>query len=139
MDSTTCLVTGKLDVHPHARFFIAPRLLDMMPLTTFLIATSSRSEEATPLVAVRLVKPNDPSPYAEQKLTPDKRLLYYFWSHAEGAKQALGQASTTKRWRWIVQPGDPGFEELDAFKILCDHRRGRIVDTTLLYRALGLT
>lgn len=118
---------------------VSPAGLDELPIGTFLIL-SSDALDGGPVAIMRLVQPNDPSPYLWNKLTPGGRLLYYFWRHFDGkATKRLGKASVAHKWRWIVEPHHPGYELLDAFKIACDHRRGQVVKPTLLYRALGLT
>lgn len=128
-----------VDVQPYARFHIEPRTLDVMPIGTFLVSVGKTYVDGPPETVMRLVKPGgDTSRYPSAKLTAGGRLLYYFWNHTDGSVKKLGMASTSKTWRWIVQPGEEGFDTLDAFKILCDHRRGKQVPTTLLYRALGL-
>jgi hypothetical protein len=135
---TDSTIDARLHLHPYARYRLEPRVLDRLPLGTFLISAGNPGAGSLPEAAMRLVKPNAPQRYPAPKLTPEGRLLYYFWSHRTGGKRALGMASTAKTWRWIVQPGEPGYEELDAFKIACDHRRDKPVSLGLLYKALGL-
>lgn len=124
-----------------------PRILssadhDDLPLQSFLVRASDKVDR--PCVCMRLVRPNHPEDYHKDYLTPGNRLVYYFWRHLEGDKsEAIKRLATMgrsgmRRWHWIVKPGDPGYELLDAFKLICDHRRGQIVTPTLLYRALGL-
>lgn len=133
-DST---IDSQARLHPYARFRIDGATLDRMPVGTILISASTPETHSLPETAMRLVKPNDVSKYPSAKLTPGGRLLYYFWNHKEGAVKKLGMASTGKTWRWIIMPGDPEFDTIDGFKILCDHRCGNLVPTTLLRKALG--
>ena len=90
-------------------------------------------------------RPKDPGKYPAINQSPTGLLLYYFWRSLNrdgGTSEAikkLGQAATGHTWRWIVQPGDPGYEKLDAFKVACDHRRGHSVSDKLLRQAIGLT
>lgn len=137
-DSTT--QGGIVNVHPYARFHIDGKTLDVMPIGTFFVSVGKVYEDGKPETVMRLVKPGEDktSRYPSAKLTPGGRLLYYFWNHNDGAVKKLGMASTSKTWRWIIQPGEDGFELLDAFKIACDHRRGKWMPPDLLHRALGL-
>lgn len=115
---------------------------DELPLLTFLVRASDKVD--LPRTCMRLVKPNNPEDYHKDYLTPGDRLVYYFWWHVEdGESKAIKRlapmgVSRVRRWHWIIKPGDPGYELLDAFKLVCDHRRGQTVTPTLLYRALGL-
>lgn len=125
----------------HEQWRIPPEMLDEMPLLSFLIGTDV-GLGGYPCFAMRLVKPGRPDLYPRQHLTPGKRLLYYFWRHhvengPESVKK-LGMASKVKKWRWVIRPGEPGYDRLDAFKIACDHRLHKSMMPTLLHQALGL-
>lgn len=140
MDTTV----SRVDVAQLLSYRVEPQVLDTFPVGTFFLA-AYHGENQRPATAMRLVKPRFPDRYPSINLSPGKHLLYYFWrsltredSQSEAVKK-LGQAATGHTWRWIVQPGDPGFEELEAFKVACDLRRGKNVSNGLLYRALGLT
>ena len=115
---------------------LSPADLDDLPVGTFLILSTS---QGAPVVAMRLVEPNHPEHYPWALRTPGNRLLYYFWRGApkSEAVKRLGQASTAKRWRWIIEPHQSGYEMLEAFKIVCDARHGKEVSRKLLHDALG--
>lgn len=134
MDDPT--LSELFDLRECRRFRVDPGHMDRMPIGTVLIG-GSPEPIASPQVCFRVVQPIDPSKYPAQKLTPNKRLLYYFWSAEAGAKKALGQA-VAKTFIAIIQPGSPGWVEIDGFKTLCDHRRGHKVNTVLLEKALEL-
>lgn len=124
-------------IQQYARYDISAQVLDTLPLRTFLIGARRYQLGGGPETVMQLIKPAEGGRYSAINLSPGGNLLYYFWSAAKGAQTKLGQASLSKNWRWIVQPGEEGFELLDAFKIACHHRRGQMVSTVLLYRALG--
>lgn len=122
-------------------YYVTRPDLDRLPLNTFLVRAMMSTEGRVLQAVFRLVWPRDPSQYRRETLTPNKRLLYGFWTGGMAVKRlADAQAET---WRHIVLPTDPGFDLIDGFKIQCDTRRsvaGRPVRTspTLLYKALGL-
>lgn len=139
MDTTV----SRVDVAQLLSYRVEPQVLDTFPVGTFFL-TAYHGENQRPATAMRLVKPRFPDRYPSINLSPGKHLLYYFWrsltredSQSEAVKK-LGQASVGRTWRWIVQPGDPGFEELEAFKVACDIRRHKEVSPRLLYQALRL-
>lgn len=114
---------------------------DRLPLQSFLVRCHTRHD--TIRRVIRLVKPNHPLDYHPDYLTPGNRLLYWFFSdtaeRGPRAHKSLGTTTSGKKlWNWIIKPGDPGYELLDAFKIICDHRQGKSVRPDLLYKALGL-
>lgn len=132
-----------VDVTLLASYRVEPSVLDTFPVGTFFL-TAYHGENQRPATAMRLVKPRYPGKYPANMLSPGNHLLYYFWrslkrpdASSESIKK-LGQAAIGHTWRWIVQPGDEGFEMLDAFKIACDIRRHKAVSPKLLYQALGL-
>ena len=128
-----------IDLRPFTEYRVSCSVLDTLPIGTFLI----KLKDHRPALVTRLVKPNDPTRgYTALQLSPDKRLLYYFWtrkSQGTFACKKLGLASITNTWQRIVQPGEEGFDLLDAFKIACDHRRGLTMSDAMLRQALGLT
>lgn len=139
-------------IPPHAReeirrgeppLYVARRPdYDRLPLLTFLVRTDMGTLGLVPNRVVRIVKPNNPRAYSKAKLTPGERLLYVCWGNGFAVKTLKDAQQDT--YRHIVQPGDPGYDMLDAFKIACDHKRSWTsgpapFEPDLLYRALGLT
>ncbi len=130
-------MADRFDLAPYLSYRIGPDQLDQMPLGTFFASKSSANSNA-PRMVVRLVQAKPERKYPHSSITLERRLLHYFWGEVRGAKKQLAQAMIEASWHWIVQPGDPGFEELAAFKILCDLRVGSKVPVTRLYQALGI-
>lgn len=133
-------------VSSEREYRVYPRELDALPLDTFLIE-AELGTGGYPSSVARIVRPNDPSKYDANSLTPEKRLLYKFWQNDRAVKMLMlltrnGAASGGLIFRYIVMPGMAGFAELEGFKTLCDIKRawakGKVaVDTTLLCRAVG--
>lgn len=117
--------------------------IDKLPIGTFLI----ESEVATrvdPHKVMRVVRPNEPKNYRAGLRTPGDRLVYICWASGRALKQLYSFTGTgDMRLAFIVQPGEPGYDILDAFKILCDTKRACAekppeVKSTLLIRAIQL-
>lgn len=128
-----------LDLTPFARYRFGAEIVDKLPHLTFLVGADN--ETACPSVAMRIVLVRRDRKYGKSYLTPGGRLLYHFWSgrSTEGesmARRRLGMATTGHSWAWIVKPGEPGFDLLDAFKIACDHRVDKVVPKDLLLAAI---
>lgn len=134
-----------VDVQPYARYRFDGKVIDRLPYLTYLIG-ADHEPPGLPTTVMRVCNARKGSKTAEKApsyVTEGGRVLFHFWSRktTEGesiARRRLAQAKNNHTWRWIVKPGDPEYELLDAFKVLCDHRRDKPVPTTLLYRALGL-
>jgi len=80
-----------------------------------------------PGTCTRLVRTNNPKGYKPSRLSPGGSLLCCFWLHAGHgeAVRHLAHASVPHVWRWVIQPGEDGYDTLDAFRIACAHRVGR--------------
>lgn len=110
---------------PEYRF--KPEAIDMLPIGTFLVKVLIGTGGFPDMVG-RIVKPNDPGRYRAAMRTPGNRLVYVCWAEGEAVKQlypVVAGATQGKplHFRYIVQPGDEGFDLLDAFKLGCDHAR----------------
>lgn len=145
---SSALVIEQLRVRPRDPNGILPHVyllhthqIDVLPLGTFLI-TVLPGDRGIPSRVDRVVKPDDTGKYSLSTLTPQGRLLLCFWVLGKATKSLRG-VNDALEFRHIIQPGDDGFDLLDAFKIACDTRRawaGKPVthDPKLLLRALGL-
>lgn len=126
---------------------------DRVPIDTFLIETLMGTEGRVPTAVHRVVRPNYPSNYPDEKLTPGRRLLYTCWGartqEITGEPTYKGFAVKMLRdakradYRHVVFPGEPAHELVAAFKVACDTLRawkGQAVsmEPTLLYKALNI-
>lgn len=139
---------GKPGQHPGREgnmpdYKLPQAVLDLLPVGTFLIEAEPGTD-GYPRDVSRIVKPNEPLNYSPAFLTMGNRLLYMFWTGGNAIKRLHRMPRPPKETccRYIIQPGDPGFHLMDAFKVLCDSRRamsGGPVPTksTLMLRAVG--
>lgn len=129
--------------YPGSPFLLRGQHIDMLPIGTFLVEGEPGGDDLNPPYRVcRVVKPNIESNYDRGKLTPNGRLLYICWRDGAALKLLANIPGVRLTVRDIIQPGEPAFDTLDAFKIGCDTARAManrpcLFPPTLLYRAIG--
>jgi hypothetical protein len=130
------------DLTPYARYQFGDDVVDQLPRLTYLIG-SQTNQRNVPGRAVRICNAREGKTYADRYRTPGGRVLFQFWTAKTSSMVSVGRKQLnmtgTHAWGWVVRPGEPGYELLDAFKVACDHRVGQEVSPKLLLEALGLT
>ena len=112
---------------------------DRAPDRTFLVRSAIGTggwvlSRLTQVVKVRDIR-------ARNVITPRGRVLFTCWTTGQATR--LLDAIGPKTFDFVIYPGEPGHDMLEAFKVACDTRRvwadrPVITSPALLYKALDL-